>query len=66
MASYPSSSSYKFNTFKGIRTRNGIAANGTISATVCQNVDFAASSYDAGVLIRTSYGNYKYCEYINV
>lgn len=58
MVSFPTPASYRFNIFKGIRTRNGIAANGTISATVCKNVDFAASSYDAGVLIRTSYGNY--------
>lgn len=63
MVSFPSSSSYKFNTFKGIRTRNGIAQGGTISATICQNVDFAPSSYDAGVTIRTTYGNYKICEY---
>ena len=63
MVSFPAPASYKFNTFKGIRTRNGIAANGTISATVCQNVDFAPSAYDAGVLIRTSYGNYKVLEY---
>lgn len=63
MVSFPNPASYKFNTFKGIRTRNGIAQNGTISATVCQNVDFAPSAYDAGVLIRTSYGNYKVLEY---
>ena len=63
MASFPSPTSYRFNTFKGIRTRNGIAQGGTISATICQNVDFAPSSYDAGVLIRTTYGNYKICSY---
>ncbi len=63
MVSFPNPASYRFNTFKGIRTRNGIAQNGTISATVCQNVDFAPSAYDAGVLIRTSYGNYKIAEY---
>lgn len=65
MVSFPTPQSYRFNTFKGIRTRNGIAANGTISATVCKNVDFAASSYDAGVLIRTSLGNYAVAEYEN-
>lgn len=63
MVSFPTPQSYKFNIFKGIRTRNGIAGNGTISATVCQNVDFSASSYDAGVQIRTTYGNYSTCEY---
>ena len=65
MAVYPAPASFQFNTFKGIRTRNGIAANGTISATVCQNIDFAASSYDAGVLIRTSYGNVAVDEYLS-
>ena len=63
MVSFPTPKQYIFNTFKGIRTRNGIAQNGTISATVCQNVDFAPSSYDAGVDIRTTYGNYKYTQY---
>ena len=63
MVSFPTPASYKFNTFKGIRTRNGIAQNGVISATVCKNVDFVPSAYDAGVIIRTTLGNYKYCEY---
>lgn len=63
MVSFPTPQQYTFNTFKGIRTRNGIAQNGTISATVCQNVDFAPSSYDAGVDIRTTYGNYAICTY---
>lgn len=63
MVSFPSPSSYKYRVFKGIRTRNGIAQDGTISATVCQNIDFAPSSYDAGVQIRTTYGNYKICQY---
>ena len=63
MVSYPTPSSFKFNTFKGIRTRNGIAQGGTISATECKNVDFVPSAYDAGVIIRSSYGNYPICEY---
>lgn len=62
MASFPSAKSIKFNNFKGIRTRNGIASGGTISATECVNVDFVPSSYDAGVDIKTTLGNYKYCE----
>ena len=62
MVSYPTPQSVTFNTFKGIRTRNGIAANNTISATVCKNVDFVPSSYDAGVNIATSLGNVKYYE----
>lgn len=62
MVSYPNPSSFKFTTFKGIRTRNGIAQGGTISATVCQNVDFAPSAYDAGVIIRTTYGNCAICD----
>lgn len=57
MVSFPSPQNYIFNTFKGIRTRNGIASGGVISATVCQNIDFAPSSYDAGVQIRTTLGN---------
>lgn len=61
MVSYPNPSSFKFTTFKGIRTRNGIAQSGTISATECKNVDFAPSAYDAGVVIRTSRGNYVHC-----
>ena len=49
MVSYPTPSSIKFNTFKGIRTRNGISQGGVISATECKNIDFAPSSFDAGV-----------------
>lgn len=63
MVSFPSPASYRFTNFKGIRTRNGVASGGTISATVCQNVDFAANAYDAGVIIRTTYGNYAICQY---
>ena len=63
MVSFPTPASYRFTTFKGIRTRNGIAQGGTISATVCQNVDFKPSAYDAGVLITTSYGNAAIAEY---
>lgn len=59
MVSYPSQSSVQFNTFKGIRTRNGIAVGGTISAVTCKNIDFMPSSYDAGVNIVTSLGNVK-------
>lgn len=62
MVSYPATSSVTFNTFKGIRTRNGIAANNTISAVECKNIDFAPSSYDAGVNIVTSLGNVKMFE----
>ena len=62
MVSFPSPSSYKFNTFKGIRTRNGIASGGVISATECVNVDFVPSSYDAGVVIQTTKGNVKTLE----
>ena len=57
MVSYPTPNSIKFTTFKGIRTRNGVASGGVISATVCKNIDFAPSSFDAGVILRTSYGN---------
>ena len=65
MVSFPTPASYRFNTFKGIRTRNGIASNGVISAIVCKNVDFVPSKYDAGVLLRTSYGNVAIDEYEN-
>lgn len=63
MTSFPTPQRYIFSNFKGIRTRNGIAQNGTISATVCQNIDFAPSSYDAGIDIRTTYGNAKIAQY---
>lgn len=62
MVSFPSPASYKFNTFKGIRTRNGISSGGVISATECINVDFVPSSYDAGVVIQTTKGNIKTLE----
>jgi len=58
MATFPTPASYRFNTFKGIRIRNGIAQNGVISAIECKNVEFVPSKYDAGILLRTSYGNY--------
>lgn len=73
MVSYPTPSSIKFNTFKGIRTRNGISQGGVISATECKNIDFAPSSFDAGVNLRTSFGNVAtaelsgaYAEYTNI
>ena len=73
MVSYPPPSSIKFNTFKGIRTRNGISQGGVISATECKNIDFAPSSFDAGVNLRTSFGNVAtaelsgaYAEYTNI
>ena len=66
MASFPTPQQYVFNTFKGIRTRNGIAGSGTISATVCQNVDFIPSSYDSSINICTTLGNYKISEYTDL
>ena len=63
MVSYPATSSVQFNSFKGIRTRNGIATGGTISAVECVNIDFLPSSYDASINIQTSLGNVKFCEY---
>ena len=63
MASFPTPASVKFNTFKGIRRRNGIASGGQISATVCKNIDFAPSKYDGGITLRTSYGNSALGEY---
>lgn len=66
MVSFPTPQQYVYTTFKGIRTRNGIAQDGTISATVCQNIDFAPSSYDAGIDIRTSFGNYKLTQYTSL
>lgn len=66
MVSYPSPVSVQFNTFKGIRTRNGLASGGVISAVECKNVDFKPSSYDAGVNIATSLGNIEVCAYSSV
>ena len=63
MASFPNPKSIIFNTFKGIRTRNGVAGGGVISATECQNIEFTPSSYDAGVNIKTVLGNIKQFEY---
>ena len=57
MVSYPTPNSIKYTTFKGLRTRNGISSGGVISATVCKNIDFASSTFDAGINLRTSYGN---------
>lgn len=63
MVSFPTSQQYTFSNFKGIRTRNGVAANGTISATQCKNIDFKSSEYDATVNIVTTLGNYAVGEY---
>jgi len=63
MASFPTPQQYIFNDFKGIRTRNGVVANGVISATVCKNIDFVPSSYDASINIATTKGNYTICAY---
>lgn len=57
MVSFPTPKSYIFNNFKGIRTRNGIALDGAISATECKNVDFKPCAYDASINIVTSLGN---------
>lgn len=62
MVSYPTPQSVQFNTFKGIRTRNGLASGGVISAVECKNIDFVPSSYDAGINIATSLGNVKVYE----
>lgn len=63
MVSFPTPQSYRFNKFKGIRTRNGVAGGGEISATVCQNVDFLPSEFDAGVQIVTTKGNVRIFSY---
>lgn len=63
MASFPTPQQYIFNDFKGIRTRNGVVSNGVISATVCKNIDFVPSSYDASINIATTKGNYAICSY---
>ena len=57
MVTYPTPQSVVYKKFKGLRTRNGVSSGGQISAVVCQNIDFVPSEFEAGVIIRTAYGN---------
>ena len=63
MVSFPVPQNFVYNTFKGIRTRNGVNVGGAISATVCQNVDFVPSEVNAEIHIRSTLGNLLVKEY---
>lgn len=57
MVSYPTPQNVAFNTFGGIRLRNGAASNGLMTATICKNIDFIPQGLSSNVKIQTSKGN---------
>lgn len=65
MTSFPQPQNYIFNTFRGIRTRNGVNTNGQISASECINIDFKPNDVNAEIQIKTTLGNVSRGEFEN-
>lgn len=61
--SFPTPQSYMYSNFRGIRTRNGVNTGGTISATVCQNIDFIPNTVGSDIQIKTTLGNIFVAQY---
>ena len=63
VTSFPTPQGFVYSNFKGIRTRNGINTGGTMSATVCQNIDFIPNTVGADIQIRSTLGNKLVAQY---
>lgn len=63
MVTFPTPQSYTYSNFKGIRIRNGVNTGGTISAIVCQNVDFVPNTVGSDTQIRSTKGNVLVTQY---
>ncbi|MGN1153579.1 MAG: hypothetical protein ACI4S3_06085 [Candidatus Gastranaerophilaceae bacterium] len=63
MVSFPATQNYTYSNFRGIRTRNGVNTNGSISAVVCQNVDFIPNTVGSDIQIKSTKGNVLYAQY---
>ena len=57
MVSYPTAQNTAYNTFGGIRLRNGIERNGKMTAIICQNIDFEPQGISSNLKITSSLGN---------
>lgn len=63
MVSFPATQNYTYSNFRGIRTRNGVNTGGSISAVVCQNVDFIPNTVGSDIQIKSTKGNVLYAQY---
>ena len=63
MVTFPAQQNFTYSNFKGIRTRNGINTGGTMSATVCQNIDFVPNVVGTDMQIRSTLGNVLVSQY---
>lgn len=63
VTSFPTPQGFVYSNFKGIRTRNGINTGGTMSATVCQNIDFIPNTVGTDIQIRSTLGNKLVAQY---
>lgn len=63
MVSFPTPQSYVYSNFRGIRTRNGVNTGGSISAIVCQNVDFIPNTVGSDIQIKSTKGNVLVAQY---
>ena len=63
VTSFPTPQGFTYSNFKGIRTRNGINTGGTMSATVCQNIDFVPNTVGTDIQIRSTLGNKLVAQY---
>lgn len=61
--SFPTPQNFVYSNFKGIRTRNGINTGGTMSATVCQNIDFIPNTVGTDIQMRSTLGNVLVAQY---
>lgn len=57
MVTFPTPQNVVYSDFKGIRTRNGVNTGGSMSAVVCQNVDFVPNTVGTDIQIRSTLGN---------
>lgn len=63
MVSFPTPQNFVYSDFKGIRTRNGINTNGSMSAIICQNIDFIPNTVGTDIQIRSTLGNVLIAQY---
>lgn len=65
MVSFPVTQNYTYSNFRGIRTRNGVNTGGSISAVLCQNIDFIPNTVGSDIQIKSTKGNVLYTQYPN-
>lgn len=60
---FPIPQNFVYSDFKGIRTRNGVNTNGSMSAIVCENIDFVPNTVGTDIQIRSTLGNILVAQY---